>query len=201
LTRQQLEDLLVFLDSDREVAASKHEVTRNKLITFFQSRGCFAPEEYTDITMYRVAKRINEGLRINTDEPTRFIFGVARRVLQEYWNDLAGKAIPLDHPSTLKHISQDPFELEEQQLQALRLEQRLECLDKCLKEIRYKDQVLILRYYQGETCEKIENRKSLAGQFGLSINALRIRALRIREKLEACVKKCAERLTIPEMKI
>jgi len=46
---------------------------------------------------------------------------------------------------------------------------------------------LILRYYQGEQRAKIENRRALAERLGLTINALRIRASRIRSRLEACV--------------
>ena len=36
------------------------------------------------------------------------------------------------------------------------------------------------------------NRKQLAGRLGIPMNALRIRALRIRERLEACVKRLAD---------
>jgi hypothetical protein len=38
---------------------------------------------------------------------------------------------------------------------------------------------------------KIENRRSLAQTLGITVNALSIRACRIRDKLESCVKKCA----------
>ena len=38
---------------------------------------------------------------------------------------------------------------------------------------------------------KIGNRRALADSLGITINALSIRACRIRDKLEACVKECA----------
>ena len=53
-----------------------------------------------------------------------------------------------------------------------------------------KDLDLIGGYYQGETSVKIHNRRSLAAKLGVPLNALRIRALRIRERLEACVEGC-----------
>lgn len=195
LTRQSLEGLLAFLHPDREKAASQYELIRKKLIAFFQGRGCSAPEDYTDITINRVARKISEGVEIHTINPSRFFFGVARKVLQESWNDLQHKSTPLDDPSVVEHISQDPLEVREQASQRLRLEQSLQCLDRCLKNIPSKNQDLIIQYYQGDTSVKIKNRKKLAQQLGIPVNALRIRALRIREKLEECVKDCVKQLT------
>ena len=52
---------------------------------------------------------------------------------------------------------------------------------------------IILGYYFGEERIKIENRRKLATKFNLSVNALSIRACRIREKLKICVEKCVEK--------
>jgi hypothetical protein len=49
---------------------------------------------------------------------------------------------------------------------------------------------MIVNYYQGELRTKIENRKLIAQKLGMTINALSIRACRIRAKLENCVRKC-----------
>jgi hypothetical protein len=46
---------------------------------------------------------------------------------------------------------------------------------------------LILQYYQGEKGEKIQNRKKLLEQLGVPVNNLRMRALRLRERLQSCV--------------
>jgi hypothetical protein len=47
-----------------------------------------------------------------------------------------------------------------------------------------------LSYYQGERRIRIENRKLIATKLGVSMNALNIRACRIRMKLESCIRKC-----------
>ncbi len=54
---------------------------------------------------------------------------------------------------------------------------------------------LIIEYYQEEKRAKIDRRKNLAERLGVPLNALRIRAHRIRAKLEECVHECVERQT------
>jgi hypothetical protein len=52
------------------------------------------------------------------------------------------------------------------------------------------DAQLVLDYYRGEQRTKIEQRRRLAAERNLSPNALKIRACRIRDKLEACINAC-----------
>jgi hypothetical protein len=47
-------------------------------------------------------------------------------------------------------------------------------------------------YYQAERRAKIELRQQLAEKLDIPLNALRIRAHRIRATLEKCVTKCVE---------
>ncbi len=75
-------------------------------------------------------------------------------------------------------------------------ETRLRCLDDCLEELSAEDRVVILGYYQEEKRAKINFRKQMAGRLGVGLNALRIRAWRIRTKLEECVIKCLAEATV-----
>jgi DNA-directed RNA polymerase specialized sigma24 family protein len=69
-------------------------------------------------------------------------------------------------------------------------EKMLDCLDRCTKTIGAAKRDLILRYYIGQQRAKIQNRQALAQELGISVNALSIRACRIREELGACVRQC-----------
>jgi len=69
-------------------------------------------------------------------------------------------------------------------------ESRLTCLRSCLQTLSPDNRELILQYYQGEKGEKIENRKKLLDRLGIPVNTLRMRALRLRERLQACVEEC-----------
>jgi hypothetical protein len=51
----------------------------------------------------------------------------------------------------------------------------------------------VLEYYRGEKKAKIDHRKKLAEKYEIALNALRIRAHRIRAQLYECVKDCLER--------
>jgi DNA-directed RNA polymerase specialized sigma24 family protein len=59
-----------------------------------------------------------------------------------------------------------------------------------LQQLSAENRELILRYYDDEAGSKIDRRRELAEQFGISINTLRMRALRIRENLQRSVEKC-----------
>ena len=72
------------------------------------------------------------------------------------------------------------------------LEPRLVCLERCLGSLSAGDREMILHYYHGDKRSKIENRKRLTDLLQVPINALRMRALRLRERLQACVERCLE---------
>ena len=71
-------------------------------------------------------------------------------------------------------------------------EPEYECLERCLEQLPPDNRDLVLRYYQQERKAKIEHRKSLATELGIAVNALRIRAHRIRLVLQRCVRDCIE---------
>ncbi|HSE96730.1 MAG TPA: hypothetical protein VLD57_00580, partial [Blastocatellia bacterium] len=52
------------------------------------------------------------------------------------------------------------------------------------------DRKLMLQYYQDERRAKIDHRIDLARQMGVSLNTLRMRTHRIRQKLQKCVIDC-----------
>jgi len=51
---------------------------------------------------------------------------------------------------------------------------------------------MIEQYYSAEKRAKINLRRRLAQQFGLTIGSLRLRALRVRQKLQKCIEQCLE---------
>jgi hypothetical protein len=69
-------------------------------------------------------------------------------------------------------------------------EPQIECLQQCLGTLSSENRELILQYYQGEKSEKIRNRKQLTTRLGVPLNTLRMRALRLRERLQGCVEQC-----------
>jgi DNA-directed RNA polymerase specialized sigma24 family protein len=181
LTQEAFDKLLATLGPDRESAGSKYLEVRSNLIRFFEWRGCAFPEDHADETINRVAKRVAEGEEIRN--PTSYFLGAARMLLLEIHKERAKERQAL---SELANAETASYEFEE-------LEPRVECLERCLASLSTENRELILQYYHGEKGEKIETRKRLSERFGMQINALRMRAVRLRERLLLCVSDCLKK--------
>lgn len=175
LTQEAFDGFLNWLDTDRERAGKRYEEIRRKLIKIFICRGCALADELTDETINRVARRVPEIRETYVGDPTRYFYGVAHNVYMEYLRKKrdAEAAKPPPQPSRC-----DETELE------------YECLEECMEKLTLENRELVLQYYQDEKRAKIDHRKKLAGLFGIELNALRIRAYRIRVDLYDCIREC-----------
>ena len=172
LTQEGFDSLLAWLDPDRERAGKLYENIRRRLIRIFVCRGCAEPEDLADQTINRVAKRIDEIKQTYSGDPALYFYGVANKV---YLESLRRKReITPPAPET-------PSE---------EMERELNCLDQCMKTLPSDNRELVLQYYQKEKHDKILHRQNLAQQLGIPLNALRIRAHRIRGVLRDCVRDC-----------
>jgi len=178
LTQDAFDKLLVAFGGDRESAGRKYLEIRNNLTRFFEWRGCSFPEDHADETINRMAKRVAAGEEILNH--SGYAIGVARLLLLEI-----NKGRQREQ-SALAEISSAPnvYVAEDGD------ESRLACLRSCLQALSPDNRDLILQYYQGEKGEKIGNRKKLLERLGIPVNTLRMRALRLRERLQSCVEGC-----------
>ncbi len=72
----------------------------------------------------------------------------------------------------------------------IEIEIEYDCLENCLSTLHTSQYRLVVEYYGEEGFAKVENRRQLAESFGISSNALRAKAFRIRSRLKECVRKC-----------
>jgi len=182
LTQDAFDRLLASLGPDRDTAADRYLEIRRNLVRLFEWRGCSTPDEYADETINRCAKKIGEGEDIR-DVPT-YCIGIARLVLREMSRDRAKEARPLEEAPEPRAASPEPESDPEG---------RVECLRRCLAQLSPETRDLILHYYQGDKGDKIRNRKGLRRLLGISSNTLRMRALRVRERLQLCAENCMQR--------
>ena len=182
LTQEAFDKLLIALGGDRESGSEKYLEIRNNLTRFFEWRGCSFPEDHADETINRIAKKVAEGEEILN--PSGYAMGVARLLFLEIIKSQQREQSALNEMGTASgevYVEADDGEV------------RLECLQNCLQTLSPDNRELILQYYQGEKSEKIRNRKKLLEQLGIPVNTLRMRALRLREKLQGCVEQCLTR--------
>ena len=182
LTQAAFDRLLACLDADREAAGQKYVAIRGNLIRFFEWRGCAFPEDHADETINRVAKRVSEGEAIRN--PSGYFLGVGRLVLLEVYKEREKQQRALGE---LAYSSAEPQQSDD-------LEPRAECLKRCLDGQTPDNRELILQYYQGEKAAKIETRRKLSERLKTPLNTLRMRALRLRERLQVCVTDCLKEL-------
>jgi DNA-directed RNA polymerase specialized sigma24 family protein len=180
LTQAALGRLMARLDPDAGTAAEKYEHLRRALIKFFSWHGEVEAEACADDAIDRLARRLDEGLHIE-DVPT-FAYGVARMVrLERARSAAAYPVVPEEAVADLVAAQHPPTD------------DRLgDCLQTCLAELPAEDRTLILRYYTGMRREKIDGRALLAREMGLTANALRHRAQRVRDRLKSCARRCVE---------
>jgi DNA-directed RNA polymerase specialized sigma24 family protein len=177
LTKESFDALLSWLDRDLDSAARKYELIRTRLIKIFVCRGCLESEHLADETIDRVARKLKEIEKTFTGEPARYFYGVANKVHLEY---LRRKPPPPPPPP--------PDDSDE-------VEREYDCLERCMQKLSSDNRELVLQYYQEEKQAKIDQRKRLADRLGIALNALRIRACRIRASLLECVQKCVREAT------
>ncbi|MEW6363786.1 MAG: hypothetical protein AB1714_04005 [Acidobacteriota bacterium] len=183
LTADSLRLLMSQLHPDPDRAGEQYLLIRRKLIRFLEWKGCPSAADLADEVFFRVAARLNDGLVIMADQPATYFLGVARNVLHEYWDATAktGGAGCLVEPAV------NPVEQEAEEAERLSKEQRIESLNECMGRLAQQERDLVIAYYGDRGRAKIEARNELARRLGVSINALRLRILRIKEEIRACI--------------
>jgi DNA-directed RNA polymerase specialized sigma24 family protein len=168
--------LLARLDPNPERAQEKYLRLYQRLLRFFEWRGCYHPEEAADETLDRVNYKLEQGVLVpNIDA---FIMGIARLVRLEFIRE-QGRFVPL--PDENRFQSADMINEDDG---------ALACLEQCARKLPPESETLIRRYHDSRNSE---DRASLAVALGVNLNVLRLRASRIREQLEICILMCLGR--------
>ncbi|HTG85905.1 MAG TPA: hypothetical protein VL907_02680 [Pyrinomonadaceae bacterium] len=179
LTQEAFDKLLLSLGDDRDSGGKKYLEIRNNLTRFFEWRGCPFPEDHADETINRIAKRVAEGEQIQN--PAGYAMGVARLLVLEIVKGRQREQVALNEISTSSTEEYDD---------SSDAEDRIGCLRQCLGGLSTDNRQLITDYYEGDKGDKIQNRKKLVEKLGIPVNTLRMRALRLRDRLQVCVEDC-----------
>lgn len=173
LTQESFDDLLAWLNPQREQAGRSYEDIRQRLIRIFMHRGCTVAEDLADETINRVARKVRDIRGYYVGNPALYFYGVARNV---YIDHLKRK------PELPPHVAsvEEPDESEAS----------YDCLDKCLAELTQQNRELVLEYYREQEGAKIKQHQEMAQRLGIALNALRIRMCRLRAGLKECVQEC-----------
>jgi len=166
-------EFLALLSPDPARAANAFDALRRKLVDIFRWRGLAAPDDLADEAIERAVRHLKAGEAIRS--VVGYVAGIAQRLALEAARREQTVA-PLDEPKDLAEgTGEDP------------VAERLESLERCLERLPPQTRELVLRYYaMGKG--HIADRKQLADDLGIGLNALRIRVHRMRTALEQCLR-------------
>jgi DNA-directed RNA polymerase specialized sigma24 family protein len=174
---------LNLLDADREQAGVKYESLRQRLLKFFEWRNCEMPEELADIVFDRIVKKIAEGEEIQN--VTAFASTIAQFVFKEYLRRNERQNQLIEDAPEVQNLKAKEIEEEDEFTT-----KRRSCFEKCLAEFDAENRKFIIAYYTTDEKTMIAARKKLAEEMNSNLNTIRIKACRLKAKLEDCTLEC-----------
>lgn len=163
-----------------EDAGIAYEALRRRLIRYFRLHVPAEADELSDTTLDRLARRVDEGVEV-ANVPL-YALGIARLVLLEARARYARQQLAEADPTAWPEEDSDAEETTQLQQRAV------SALSACLDRVDTAARGMILDYYAADGSERISRRQHLANELGVSLNALRNRALRLRDALEDCIR-------------
>jgi RNA polymerase sigma factor (sigma-70 family) len=190
LTNDAFDQLLAWLDPNREEAGRKYEGIRSNLIKGFIRHGCRTPEDLADETIDRVTRKLPQIQPTYVGDPAPYFYAVAFNIYREFLR--RPEVVPLPQ-SDLVAPSPQPDELADD------IDPVLACLRRCIRYLNQREQEVIVKYYRGETQIKIRLRQELALRLGISLPALRLLAQRARKKLKKLIQSCLDKKLLNDL--
>lgn len=174
VTAEKFAEFLAWLSPEKEKSGEEYERLRFRLTTFFAQRNCRFAEDLADETINRVCLKVGEEI---IENKMAFVYGFAKNV---YLESLRKEK---------NHLNIDDVNVAEKEREA-ETDYSGDCLDKCLRDLPAENRVLILDYFSEEKQAKIDLHKQISAKFETTQTALRMRVVRIKQKLKACLQEC-----------
>ena len=173
LTAPAFQKLLSSLGLDTHRAAYEYEELRRRIEKLFTWWGAeLIALDLADRTLDRLARKFEEGAEVEAGKMSAYVRSVARMIFHESLRekDRENAAIRTSAIAPAQVSDEDAHR----------------ALDAGLNELSDEERKLVLSYYAGSSTDSptIAARKQLATELGISQTALRIRAHRIRRRLE-----------------
>lgn len=152
---------------------------------FFAGRQRPDAEDLAVETLLRVASKCRDVDVSGHADRLGYFYAVAKNILHESHRSAARESAALEsfRHELLRLPTSDPDVWKHQEAVE-------RCLDRCLSGLGARARQLVMRYHAPEGSDRIASHRTLADEFGKSVNALRIEVHRIRKSLLECVSAC-----------
>jgi len=176
LTNNALAALLERLQAEGPSPQVVYETLRSRLIAFLRLHVPAQAESLADEALDRMARRVHEGTPVQN--VYLYALGIGRLLVRES-RARTTREEGAARDATLFQDDADDVVARETLDAALRA---------CMDGLPAGGAELIVEYYSsGDGAVRIESRRRIAERLGLGLNALRNRALRLRDMLESCI--------------
>lgn len=173
ITVEKFANFLAWLSPNMDESGEEYERLRFRLITFFAGRNCRFPDELADETINRVTLKIGDEI---IENKLGFCYGVAKNVFLESLR------------KEKEFLNIDDVQIATRE----KVEDYSEkCLEKCLQELSSENRTLILDYFSENKSAKITLREKISETLEVSKTALRMKIVRIKQKLKNCLTECS----------
>src|SRR4030095_10779717 len=166
---ESFEEILAWLNPDRDVAAAMYVQLRQDLAKMFLWGRCSDPEGMTDEAFDRVAKKVHDVRPTYEGDPRLYFRAVANNLIKENLKkiktQLSIEDIDLPGPPSTEIEDEIAADIED-------------CLQLCLQKLGADKRELILGYYAKEKQAKIDYRNGLGQKSGITLETLRGRVFR-----------------------
>ncbi len=190
LSHLAFERLLEWLDNGTDSHGETYLEIRRRLTTYFDRRDRRCADDLADETLSRIGRTLERDGAIAVTPQARYCYIVARFVLLEDIRRERRFPQAIDSSNIGSDARNGGISSSVMDEESADRDARLECLDRCLEQLGPQQRALIVEYHRDEGRPGIERRRDLAKQMGISMNALGIRACRIRAALEAQMAVC-----------
>ena len=173
-TQEEFDKFLLWFHSDRNTAGGDLVKISCRLNQIFTARAGIDADELANEVINRVAVRIDTCAG-KYPSAAYCCLAFVDNVYREWLRD-----------QIVKNNAREPLKPRPPE----ELEQEDRCLTQCLGTLEPRDRNLFVRYFEGEGRPRIDARDKLAEEWGLTPNALRIKAHRLRKRMRLCIEEC-----------
>jgi DNA-directed RNA polymerase specialized sigma24 family protein len=173
VTAEKFASFLAWLSPESDRAGEEYERLRFRLCTFFAQRHCRFPDELADETINRVMLKASEE---QIENKIAFCYGVAKNVYRESLRK-ERTHVDIDDVTIAASAPEEPSFSNE-------------CLDRCLAKLPPDSRELVLDYFSEARQAKIDLHRRISEGLQTTQTALRMRVMRIKQKLTVCVREC-----------
>lgn len=170
LGQTALDKLFQLLEPDAQSIEEGFQRCRFKLLKFFAWRRCADPDDLADETINRLLKNVHAGQEISADKPYSYVYAIATHVFMESLRAKKKSEVIIDIDEVQDIAGAGAVD---------------DCQKQCLEQLSDEKRELLARYYLDD-----DEREDIAGEQGLSLNALRLQVHRIKNWLRRCWEDC-----------